>query len=104
MTGELRLHADDAFATSHSVSNDAEELREELADVAREWQNMSHGWSGAAASAYDALWQEWYEGAAKVVDVLAESSEKLAQAATAYEQQDAACAVSIESRTIDLGL
>jgi len=104
MAAELRHQADEAFATSHSVSNDAEELREELAAITREWQNVSHGWSGAAASAYDALWQEWHEGAAKVVDVLAESAENLAQAAIAYQDQDAASAGSIGSPTIDLGL
>lgn len=104
MTGELRLHADDAFATSHSVSNDAEELREELADTAREWRNVSHGWSGAAASAYDVLWQEWHEGAAKIVEVLAESSEKLATAAVAYQEQDSYSAEAVAAPTIDLGL
>jgi WXG100 family type VII secretion target len=104
MTGELRLQADEAFATSHSVSNDAEELREELADIAREWQNVSHGWSGAAASGYDALWQEWHEGAAKVVEVLADSSQKLATAAMAYQEQDAYSAEAVAAPTIDLGL
>jgi WXG100 family type VII secretion target len=104
MAGELRLHADEAFATSHSVSNDAEELREELASITGEWQNVSHGWSGAAASAYDVLWQEWHEGATKIVDVLAESSEKLAKAAVAYQEQDAASADALASPTIDLGL
>jgi WXG100 family type VII secretion target len=88
MAGHLEVDADLAFNTSHNVSNDAEELRAELAGLAREWGNVSHGWSGAAASAFTPIWEEWHDGATTLVEALAESSRRLAQAAVLYEEQD----------------
>jgi WXG100 family type VII secretion target len=104
MADHLKVHADEMFATSHAISNDAEELREELAAIARGWEDVSHGWSGNAASAYDALWQEWHEGAIKLVDVLSESSNRLGRAAVSYQNQDANSAEGLRSRPIDLEL
>lgn len=104
MAGHLKVSADEVFATSHAVSNDAEELREELARIVREWDDVSHGWSGGAASAYTALWQEWHEGAAALVDVLADSSHRLGHAAVAYQEQDTQSAEALETTSIDLGL
>ena len=104
MADHLQVRADEMFATSHSVSNDAEELREELAAIAREWEDVSHGWSGDAASAYDALWQEWHEGAIKLVDVVSELSHGLGRAAMSYQDQDTSSADVIRSTPIDLGL
>lgn len=60
---DLRVDADQAYNTSHSVGNDAEELRDELAALQRDWDNLSHGWTGVASSAYSAIWAEWTEGA-----------------------------------------
>jgi WXG100 family type VII secretion target len=88
MTDRLRVDADTAFTTSHGVSNEADELREELARLSREWDNLSHGWSGVAASAFAPAWEEWHEGAARIVEALAESSRRLAQAAVLYEERD----------------
>jgi WXG100 family type VII secretion target len=100
----LRVDADQAFNTSHAVSNDAEELREELANLQRDWDNLSRGWSGTASSTYSSIWAEWFEGATTLVDALAESSRELGVAAVRYAEQDAGSAVTIESTTIDLGL
>jgi WXG100 family type VII secretion target len=88
MADHLRVDADAAFNGSHVISNEAEELREELSRLSREWDNLSHGWSGVAASAFARTWEEWHEGAAKVVEALAESSRRLAQAAVLYEERD----------------
>lgn len=105
MPADLRVSADAAFNTAHSVQNDAEELREELSGLAREWDNVSRGWSGAAATVYTALWDKWHDGATKLVDSLADSSECLARAATLYEDQDRISAEVLHSQTtIDLGL
>nr|CRL75499.1 Fis family transcriptional regulator [Mycolicibacterium malmesburyense] len=75
-----------------------------MTGIVGEWDNLSRGWSGAAASAYTAIWEEWHEGAAKVVESLAESSHKLAQAALQYQEHDAASASTIDSVPIDMGL
>jgi WXG100 family type VII secretion target len=103
MPDHLRVHAETVYNTSHSVSNDAVELREELCQLGREWDSLSHGWIGKAASAYDALWQEWHVGAVTLVDVLDESSRKLGRAAAAYDEHDALSADVLTS-TVDLGL
>lgn len=108
MAGHLEVNAEKAFNTAHAVSNDAEELREELSRLSRGWQNVSHGWSGAAASVFTSLWEEWHEGATKIVDALAESSRALAEAAVLYEQQDSSSAQALESlptpHSIEMGL
>lgn len=96
----------DVDSTSHAVGNDAEELREELSRIAQEWSRstLSHGWSGTAATAYKSIWEEWHEGAATLVDALAESSQRLGQAASAYEQQDTGSAEALGTAAIELEL
>jgi WXG100 family type VII secretion target len=89
MTDHLKVDADAAFNTSHSVSNDAEELRDALTHLSQEWDNLSHAWSGVAASAFAPAWEEWHRGAAQIIEALAESSRRLAQAAVLYDTTDA---------------
>jgi WXG100 family type VII secretion target len=100
----LRVDADHAFDTSHAVGNDAEELREELAGLQRDWDNLSHGWTGAASSAYSAIWTEWLHGANTLVEALADTSHKLGVAAVRYSEQDAGSAAALDAASIDLGL
>ncbi len=47
----LEVDVDEAYNISRAVSNDAEELREELASLQHAWDILSRGWTGAAASA-----------------------------------------------------
>ena len=100
----LRVDTDRAYNTSRAVGNDAEELREELAGLQRDWDNLSREWSGVASSAYSAIWCEWLEGATRLVDALAESSHKLGVAAVSYSERDASSAAALRSTPIDLGL
>jgi WXG100 family type VII secretion target len=104
MADHLRVDADAAFNTSHVVGNEAEELRDELSRLSREWDNLSHGWSGMAASAFGPAWEEWHEGAARIVEALAESSRRLAQAAVLYEERDISSAQMLGSADIGTGL
>jgi WXG100 family type VII secretion target len=104
MADHLRVDADAAFNTSHVVSNEAEELREGLARLSREWDNLSHGWSGVAASAFTPAWEEWHEGFARIVEVLAESSRRLSQAAVLYEERDNNSAEMLSSTGSGIGL
>ena len=99
MADHLRVSADAAFNAAHAVSNDAEELREELSRLSQEWDDLSHGWSGVAASAFAPIWQEWHQGAAQIIESLAESSRRLAQAAVRYEEQDTDAAQSLGNGT-----
>jgi WXG100 family type VII secretion target len=102
--GHLRVDADQAYNTSRAVGNDAQELRDELAGLQRDWDDLSREWSGVASSAYSALWAEWLEGATTLVDALVESSHNLGVAAVRYAERDADSAAGLHSMAIDLGL
>jgi WXG100 family type VII secretion target len=104
MADQLRVDADQAFTTSHAVSIDAEELREQLSHLSWEWDNLSHTWSGIAASAFTPAWEEWKEGASKIIEALAESSRRLAQAGLIYEEQDTSSAHTLGSIGNGIGL
>jgi len=104
MAGHLEVDTDAAFNTSHSMSTDAEELREGVSELSRDWANVSRGWSGAAASAYSPLFQEWQEGASKLVESLAESASLLAEAAVRYQEQDTASSESVAATARQMGL
>jgi ESAT-6 family protein len=100
----LKVDTDHAYNTSRALGNDAEELREELAGLQRDWDNLSREWSGVASSSYSGIWSEWLEGATTLVDALAESSHNLGVAAVSYSEQDASSAATIGSTPIDLGI
>ena len=100
----LCVDADQAYNISLAVGNDAQELREELEGLQRDWDNLSREWSGAASSAYSAIWREWLEGATTLVDALAVSSRNLGVAAVSYAEQDAGSAAAVRATLIDLGI
>lgn len=100
----LQVDTDQAYAAARAIGNDAEELRDELASLQQEWDNLSRGWSGVASSAYSSIWAEWREGAVTLIDALAESSHKLGVAAVQYSEQDATAADAVDTSTLDLGL
>jgi WXG100 family type VII secretion target len=92
MPESLMVNSGAAFNAGHAVMAQAVELREELDRLAQEWDDVSSGWSGMAASAYASAWQDWHEGAVRLLDSLHDVSENLCRAAVTYEQQDAAAA------------
>lgn len=91
----VRVDAPRAVETSQAVAGDAEELRAELARLSHEWDAVLSGWSGAAASSYASCWEEWHDGAANLVERLAQSSQLLEEAAVAYDSQEAASARAV---------
>ncbi len=101
---ELKVDEALTLDTSHAVNGDAEELRAELARIARGWDNVVSGWSGAAASSYAALWEEWHDGAAKLVEILAESTRRLEHAAAAYEDREDRSATMLRTVPVEIGL
>ncbi|KAA0098067.1 WXG100 family type VII secretion target [Mycolicibacterium sp. P1-18] len=56
---------------------------------------LGPGWSGEAASAYDAVWRVWHDGARQVVDGLATMSALLEGAAQRYDATDATGAARV---------
>ncbi|WP_071287866.1 WXG100 family type VII secretion target [Mycolicibacterium llatzerense] len=105
---QLTVDAEVALQAAQGVGSDAAELREELSRLEREWQDIAHGWKGSAASAYTALWEQWHDGATKVVQTALESSEKLNRAAVLYTQQDEESAHLVQAAspgiTTEMGL
>lgn len=99
---ELRVDVDQALAASRALGNDAVELGEELDNLKREWENLARGWSGVASSTYSDAWGEWLEGAATLVDALAERSRNIGQAAVRYAEQDVQSGEVIGSVQTDL--
>lgn len=93
----LKVDADQAFNTSHVVSSDAMELRDELAGLQRDWENLIHCWSGSAAAAYAEIWADWHKGAMTLVETLADLSHNLGLAAVQYSEQDAQSASGIDT-------
>lgn len=100
----LLVDADQAYNTAHALGNDAVELREELAGLERDWDNLSRGWSGVASSAYADGWKDWLESAITLVDVLTDLSHNLGLAAVRYSEQDSQSAALIASVPMDLGI
>lgn len=100
---DLNVDTEAAYNTSHAVSNDAEDLRDELSSLEQQWHNLSSEWSGVASSAFSSMWTEWHQGAVALIDALAESSRNLGIAAVRYDERDADSAAAVAT-TIDLGL
>ncbi len=104
MAEHLKVEAARALDTSQVVGEDAEELRVELTRIARKWDDVSSGWSGAAASAFATLWEEWHDGAVKLVEILAETTRRLGHAAVAYEDQEDHSAKTLREIPVEIGL
>ncbi|MCG5433836.1 WXG100 family type VII secretion target [Mycobacterium sp. MYCO198283] len=97
----MSIRVDSALVAgaARAVADDAEALRAELARISDEWDGLSGGWSGAAASAYASLFDEWHSGASRVVEALTRSSELLSGAAAAYSEREAASAQAVQAVT-----
>ena len=100
----LQVDVDEVYATSHAIGNEAEELRDELVVLQRDWENLSREWSGTASSAYSKIWAEWLEGATALVNALADSSHDLGAAAVGYGETDTDSAAHVDSTAIGLRL
>ena len=103
MASDIRVDVPRALKTSHAVGGEAEGLRAELARLSQEWDSVLSGWSGAAASSYAALWEEWRDGAAKLVDTLTRSSQLLERAAVSYDEQEVVSPGSVRSVPVGTG-
>jgi len=87
------LHVTSSVLTSVAVELEsvAQGVRTGLGSLDGEVSGMlGPGWSGEAASAYDAVWREWHAGAQQVVEGLTAMSGLLQEAAHGYEAADAA--------------
>jgi len=75
----------------------ADELRAGMAALDDEVSGVVGGsWSGAASSAFGAVWREWHEGAAHVAQGLTTMSALLDDAASGYSSSDTTGAGAID--------
>jgi WXG100 family type VII secretion target len=75
----------------------AEELRAGMASLDDEVSGVVGGsWTGAASSAFSAVWREWHEGAAHVTEGLTTMSTLLGEAASGYSNSDGSGAGAID--------
>ncbi|MBY0442206.1 MAG: WXG100 family type VII secretion target [Mycobacteriaceae bacterium] len=84
----MLVSPDEVFKAAQALRNQAYELNDGVAGLSRDWDSLSRGWSGAAASAFAPAWEDWHQGVTALVAMLADWSDRLARAAVAYEQQD----------------
>lgn len=85
---DMMVSPNEVFKAAHAIGNQANELRDGLEGLSRDWDSLSHGWSGAAASAFTPAWAEWHEGVTTLIAMLTNWADRMARAAVAYEQQD----------------
>ena len=104
MASQVKVDVSKALKTAAVVGSDAAELRGELARISQKWDGVLAGWSGAAASVFTALWEDWHDGVAKLVETLAESSQRLAEAAVAYDEQEAISTRSVLMIPVEIEL
>lgn len=97
LSNPLQVNTQNTFEAAQAVANQALELREHLAQITLEWEQLSDNWEGKAASTYLHAWTEWHDSAKILVQCLVESSEKLMRAAIAYDEQDHAGGYNINS-------
>lgn len=82
VTSELHLAAD-------RLRGAGQRLRDGLSSVDLETSNLlASGWKGEAATAFDKYWEQWHNGAGRVVQALQTMSEALDAAARNYQTAD----------------
>lgn len=101
---ELKVDAALTLDTSHGVNGAADELRAELGRIARGWDDISSKWSGAAASAFASQWEDWHDGATRLVEILAESTRRLGHAAATYQDRENRSATMLQTMPVEIGL
>jgi WXG100 family type VII secretion target len=83
-------------AVAGELNSVAEGLRSGVTSLDSEVTGLlGSGWSGEAASAHSGVWQEWREGAHRVVEGLATMSGLLQEAANRDSTTDASGAAGI---------
>ena len=97
MAGVLRMQLEATANTAQFLSQQADDLGKELADIARSWGELSSKWIGKARSAYEPAWEEWHGDAQTVVAILAEHSALLVRSVSLLAENEAQAAAVLGS-------
>lgn len=95
MTGAFSSETVEMLSASDLAADIATDLKRELDLLIQRWEDLSSTWDGTAAKAYRPSWDEWHEGATKVIDALDGTSKLLAQAAYTFLDADTGSAGNI---------
>lgn len=88
MTGAFSAETSEMLGASDLAADAATGLKAELERLTRVWEDLSSTWEGRAASAFRPEWDEWTEGASKVIEALDGSAKLLAQHAYTFSDVD----------------
>lgn len=91
------IDVEKAFTAADQLQKNVRDFHEELEDLRREWELLSSTWRGSAATAYEAPWLRWVQGASTLVDELGASAENIGRTAYQLQTQDDAGAGGISS-------
>jgi WXG100 family type VII secretion target len=97
VAGVLRMQLEVTANTAQFLSQQADDLGRELADIARSWGELSSKWVGKARSAYEPAWEEWHGDAQTVVAILAEHSALLVRSVSLLAESEARAAAVLGS-------
>ncbi|MBB4853393.1 WXG100 family type VII secretion target [Mycobacteroides chelonae] len=89
MTGSFSTQTSEMLAASDLAADAATHLKNELERLSQVWEDLTSTWEGRASSAFRPEWDEWAEGATKVIDALDGSAKLLAQHAYTYTDLEA---------------
>ncbi|MFA4080454.1 WXG100 family type VII secretion target [Mycobacteroides salmoniphilum] len=89
MAGAFSAQTSEMLGASDLAADAATDLKSELDRLTQVWEDLSGTWQGRAASAFRPEWDEWAEGATKVIEALNGEAKLLAQHAYTFTDVDA---------------
>lgn len=97
MTGAFSAQTSEMLSASDLAADASIDLKNELERITHAWEDLSSTWEGRAASAFRPEWDEWTEGATKVIEALDGVAKLLAQHAYQFTDVDTGIGGNISS-------
>ncbi len=97
MSAPLNVDPAQLHAVSGLAAEVARDLQREQEQLAHRWEDLAGTWDGVASKAYQPEWEQWREGAQKVIAALDSTSVLLAQHAYQFPQAEQSSASNISS-------
>jgi WXG100 family type VII secretion target len=97
MSAPLNVDPAQLHAASGLAADAARDMQRELDQLVHRWEDVSGTWDGVASRAYQPEWDQWREGARKVIAALDSTSVLLTQHAYEFPQGDQSSASSIST-------
>lgn len=95
MSAPLNVDPAQLHAVSGLAAEVARDLQRELDQLTHRWEDLSSTWDGVASRAYRPEFDEWRQGAEKVIAALDSTSVALVQHGYAFGQTDGSSASGI---------